>query len=384
MIFVVPCAVPGDQLTTAHSIDAIDAAMSVMTEHNCTIDLIGSATVKSDGTLTVEVTHDVAANFAFGAGDAAASERSFVPMLFTAATGFSDVTGGVHKPAVDALSERDVFEGTACGGSHFCPDEPIDRATMAVWLGRVLDGANPQAAGSSRFADVDAGSPATASIERIAQLEVTLGCATDPLRYCPDQTVTRGQMASFLVRAFDFEAATAAGFGDTSGSTHEASINALATAGVTAGCATDPLRYCPDQPVTRGQMATFLARAHNLVPATRPAPAFKAVTASQYHACGLRTGGAITCWGQNRHGKSDAPRGVFQAVSAGLDHTCGIRIDGTVECWGGSAYGEREAPGGTFKAVAAGRLFACGLRTDGTVTCWGRNNLGQTDAPRGP
>ena len=72
-------------------------------------------------------------------------------------------------------------------------------------------------------------------------------------------------MATFLVRAFGLETAGTAGYADTDGHTHEANIDALTTAGITAGCATDPPRYCPDQPVTRGQMATFLARALGLV-----------------------------------------------------------------------------------------------------------------------
>ena len=50
----------------------------------------------------------------------------------------------------------------------------------------------------------------------------------------------------------------AAGSADTAGNTHAANIDALAAAGVTAGCRTDPLSYCPDQPVTRAQLATFL------------------------------------------------------------------------------------------------------------------------------
>jgi hypothetical protein len=41
-------------------------------------------------------------------------------------------------------------------------------------------------------------------------------------------------------------------------------IEALAASGVTTGCAGSPLRYCPDAPVTRGQMAVFLARALGL------------------------------------------------------------------------------------------------------------------------
>ena len=34
---------------------------------------------------------------------------------------------------------------------------------------------------------------------------VTGGCATSPLRYCPDSAVTRGQMAAFLVKTFSLQ-----------------------------------------------------------------------------------------------------------------------------------------------------------------------------------
>ena len=54
-----------------------------------------------------------------------------------AADGFADVTGGVHKPAIDALAERGVFDGTECAEDMFCPGEEMKRWTMAVWLVRV-------------------------------------------------------------------------------------------------------------------------------------------------------------------------------------------------------------------------------------------------------
>jgi len=69
-------------------------------------------------------------------------------------------------------------------------------------------------------------------------------------------------MATFLVRALDLPVAETDHFSDDDGSAHEAAINALATAGVTGGCGADS--YCPSQAVTRGQMATFLARALGL------------------------------------------------------------------------------------------------------------------------
>ena len=65
-------------------------------------------------------------------------------------------------------------------------------------------------------------------------------------------------MASFLKRAFDLASAPSAGFVDVGGNTHEASIDALFAAGVTVGCVTSPMQYCPNRLVSRGEMATFL------------------------------------------------------------------------------------------------------------------------------
>ena len=179
--------------------------------------------------------------------------------------GFSDVGGGVHAPAIDVLADGGVFEGTGCDEGRFCPDAAIQRWVMAVWMIRVLGEASGDASGT-RFSDVDPEVWWVPYVEWLADLGITVGCATDPLRYCPQDPVTRAQMASFLVRAFRLDPAGLAGFSDTEGNVHEASIDALAAARVTAGCTTGPLRYCPDQAVTRAQMATFLARAVGLVP----------------------------------------------------------------------------------------------------------------------
>ena len=184
----------------------------------------------------------------------------------TAATGaFDDVTGGVHQPAVDALAAQGVFDGTHCGQDMFCPDEPILRSTVAVWLVRALDGENPASSDTSRFEDVDPDEWWAPHVERLAELSVTSGCSSEPVLFCPQDSVTRAQMATFLVRAFELDAAQPAGFGDVdAGSVHAANIDALYAAGITAGCSAGEMAFCPTAPVTRAQMATFLHRADNL------------------------------------------------------------------------------------------------------------------------
>jgi hypothetical protein len=115
------------------------------------------------------------------------------------------------------------------------------------------------AASGSGFVDV-AGSPFGPSIEALAAAGITAGCGGG--RFCPDDPVTRGQMAAFLVRALDVPAGSGSGFVDVGGSPFGPSIEALAAAGITAGCGGG--RFCPDDPVTRGQMAAFLVRALDL------------------------------------------------------------------------------------------------------------------------
>ena len=176
---------------------------------------------------------------------------------------FEDVVG-VHQAAVDALATMGVFDGTECGQDLFCPDEPISRWTMAVWLVRILDEPEPSA-DSSRFVDVDAAEWWMPYAERLAELEITRGCATEPRRFCPEDPVSRAHMASFLSRAFELEAPEErpeVEFADVEEGSHTDNIHALAASGITRGCATEPLRFCPRQPTTRAQMASFLKRAY--------------------------------------------------------------------------------------------------------------------------
>jgi S-layer homology domain len=71
---------------------------------------------------------------------------------------------------------------------------------MAAFMIRALGEFTPPPPPSQRFADVPPSNPFYAFIDRMAALQITLGCGNG--NYCPSDNVTRGQMAAFLVRAF--------------------------------------------------------------------------------------------------------------------------------------------------------------------------------------
>src|SRR5262249_27676409 len=117
------------------------------------------------------------------------------------------------------------------------------------------------------FVDVLGTHPFFKFIEALVASGITSGCATNPRMYCPEAPVTRGQMAVFLLRgvhgaAYQLPAATGTVFNDVPVSHPFAKwIEQLAREGITAGCSITPPLYCPEDGVTRGQMAVFLLRA---------------------------------------------------------------------------------------------------------------------------
>ena len=135
------------------------------------------------------------------------------------------------------------------------------RRGLAILAALALVVAVPAGAGAvaSGFTDI-ATSPFRTDIEWLAASGITKGCA--PTLFCPGDPVTREQMASFLDRALGLPGTATDFFTDDETSIHEPAINRLAAAGITTGCAAT--RFCPGDPVTREQMASFLSRAFHL------------------------------------------------------------------------------------------------------------------------
>ena len=174
---------------------------------------------------------------------------------------FRDVVfGSTFDRDIRWLADRGITRGCDPPASlRFCPDRTVTREQMAAFLVRALD--LPPST-RNRFRDDD-GSIFEQDIEALAAAGITKGCnppAND--RFCPGAPVTREQMAAFLVRAYGLSNSSSNPFRDLGSSAFRAEIRALAAAGVTRGCnppAND--RFCPREPVPREQMAAFLRRA---------------------------------------------------------------------------------------------------------------------------
>jgi hypothetical protein len=174
---------------------------------------------------------------------------------------FVDDDGNVHEGNIEKIAAAGITRG--CNppvNDRFCPDGKVTRGQMAAFLSRAL---HLPATNRDFFVDDDASIFAT-DIDRLAAAGITRGCNPPKNdRYCPDGYVNRGQMAAFLVRGFVFRAGVGSDlFVDDDDSVFEGDIDRLGTAGVTKGCNPPAnTRYCPGAPVTRDQMASFLARA---------------------------------------------------------------------------------------------------------------------------
>jgi len=178
------------------------------------------------------------------------------------------VNGALERTYNDSLDSvfreqiwwmHDTGITSGCAPEAYCPDGTVTRGQMAAFLVRAL---GLTATSSIDFTDDD-GNIFEQNINKLATADITKGCNPPTNdKFCPNDPVTRGQMAAFLVRALGLTATSDVDFVDDNGSVFEENINKLATAGITKGC-NPPTndKFCPNDPVTRGQMAAFLFRA---------------------------------------------------------------------------------------------------------------------------
>ena len=173
-----------------------------------------------------------------------------------AATTFTDIDGNVHAEMIEEIAALGLTNGCNEDGTLYCPAQHVTRGQMASFLARALD--LPPAL-ADHFDD-DEGNIHEAPINQLYEAGVTLGFTDGTFR--PSLIVSRAQMASLVARGFGeyLIPAMSDWFTDDQGNIHEDNINALAANAITYGCLPTESAFCPDQPIRRDQMASFLGR----------------------------------------------------------------------------------------------------------------------------
>ena len=185
-----------------------------------------------------------------------------VPVAATASGGaFTDDDDSIFEPDIEWMAVNGYTKGcNPPANDKYCPEDSVTRGQMAAFIARSFH--LTEGVGSDLYVDDD-DSIFEDDIDMVGTAGITLGCnppAND--KYCPDLHVTRGQMAAFLNRALGLELGAGSDlFTDDDGSIFEDDIDMIGTAGITLGC-NPPAndKYCPAGLVTRGQMAAFLHR----------------------------------------------------------------------------------------------------------------------------
>lgn len=143
-----------------------------------------------------------------------------------------------------------------CGGQKYCPERTVTRGEMAAFLTRAL---GLPATNANHFDD-DNGKFYEASANAMFESGITVGCGGR--NYCGDRGLKRGEMAVFLDRAFSYPSTGVDYFTDDDGRFYEQSANDMKSSGITYGCGGS--NFCGERSLTRAEMAAFLARALGL------------------------------------------------------------------------------------------------------------------------
>ena len=190
---------------------------------------------------------------------------------------FCDEDDSVHQAGIETIAQLGITIGCDADNPYqFCPRQVVSRSQMAAFLYRAVShwtGRVPPAARWVELSDV----ALTDWYRSYAQWAVSIGAFTAfGGEFDPAAEVTRADIAIMLAAAFNLidplsqtQPQPEGLFADMAGQDPAVVLaaEALYRVGVTRGCAIEPLRYCPDRPVTRAQMATFIARALSLDPA---------------------------------------------------------------------------------------------------------------------
>ena len=187
--------------------------------------------------------------------------------LLTVALAVTLLVGGVTvevqavgpEPVTVALRELDargIFAGTDCAPPPGDCSGILERWEAFVWMGRII---KTERRPHTAFADVPSDAWWGVLLQGLYNDGIVWGCETEPLTACPYRATTRAEMASLIVRSYEWPVPVDWKFVDIpTGWIHSPDIEALALAGITKGCSADPAQFCPHRPITRVEAALLL------------------------------------------------------------------------------------------------------------------------------
>ena len=189
---------------------------------------------------------------------------------------FTDVssTTNLFYLYIENMFHNEVTGG--CTATQYCPNQNVQRQSMAKFICNAMNAVTPSSCVittcAGTFTDVPSQNVFCPYIEELYNLGIVAGCNAIPLRYCPNDNVKRESMAKFICNAMTVATPGSCTI-DTCGSIFTdvppgnpfcPYIEALYNAGVISGCNASPLRYCPNDLVTRAQMAKFIVNGFQL------------------------------------------------------------------------------------------------------------------------
>jgi RHS repeat-associated protein len=196
----------------------------------------------------------------------------------TGETMFYDLLDRQYRNATASADFVYLFTGAGERVAKFPSKSTVLRREMARYIaeGNVFAKGWSLPACTQVFTDVPCSDPDARHIKLAYEKGITGGCSASPLQYCPDATLTRAQMAVFLVKGYKTDGFTppacAGTFQDvTCGGPYAAFapwIEQLYRDGVTAGCSASPLQFCPGSTVGEWEMLVWLAKAPGASPAS--------------------------------------------------------------------------------------------------------------------
>ncbi len=172
----------------------------------------------------------------------------------------------IFWPSVQVVDANKFMQSVSAG--LFGKSDNVTRRMIAGYIVNTFKLPVVSPAVTPVFADISRSDPDAGKIEAIYTANIVSGCSTNPRRYCPDDFVTRAQMAVYLVQALGIVVPVPTGnpiFTDVPADywayKHIQFINTL---GIASGCSSNPMKYCPDDLITKAEISALLLNTYKI------------------------------------------------------------------------------------------------------------------------